>query len=106
MHYAPPLKRSSHKTAMAWIGQELAARGAPEAAQDEAREVARLLAEQPRSRCSYGLVHYDFEPDNVFWDGTRCHVIDFEDGMLHFYAIDLVQALDEIPETYHECVAG
>lgn len=102
MAYHPPVARRTHADVLAWVECTLAECGAPEGVLAEAREVAQLLAEKPRTRQSYGLVHYDFEPDNVFWDGEHYHVIDFEDGMLHFYAVDLVQALDEIPETYHE----
>lgn len=102
MRYVSPLKRRSHRDVLAWASRSLEDQGASAAALAELREVSRLLAEKPRTRENYGLIHYDFEPDNVFWDGTQCHVIDFEDGMLHFYAVDVVQALDEIPETYHE----
>lgn len=102
MRYVPPLKCRSHRDVLAWASRILEEQGASAAALAELREVSRLLAEKPRTRESYGLIHYDFEPDNVFWDGAQCHVIDFEDGMLHFYAVDVVQVLDEIPETYHE----
>ena len=51
------------------------------------------LEQLPVSPAGYGLVHYDFEPDNVFYDGETCHVIDFDDSMEHFYAIDLVQMI-------------
>ncbi len=69
--------------------------------QSECRAVADALRQLPADRQSYGLVHYDFEPDNVFFDGTDCHVIDFDDSMLHFYAIDLVQAMDELAPEHH-----
>jgi Ser/Thr protein kinase RdoA (MazF antagonist) len=58
----------------------------------------------PMSQGNYGLVHYDFEPDNVFYDNVSktCSVIDFDDAMYHWYVMDIVQALDslknEIPE--------
>lgn len=46
----------------------------------------------------FGLVHYDFEPDNVFFDKNTniCSVIDFDDGMYHWYALDIEQALDSL----------
>lgn len=106
MAYHSPVRRRTHADVLAWIARTLERHGAPEAARAEAAEVARLMNALPRTRESYGLVHYDFEPDNVFWDGAGCHVIDFEDGMLHFYAVDLVQALDEIEEEYHAAFLG
>ena len=68
----------------------------------ECAAVAKALSRLPQTPHTYGLVHYDFEPDNVFYDGQRCHAIDFDDSMLHFYAIDLVQALDELDEAHHK----
>ncbi len=48
----------------------------------------------------YGLIHYDFEFDNVFYDAdtNTCSVIDFDDGMYHWYALDVVQVLDCIED--------
>ena len=47
---------------------------------------------------NYGLIHYDFEPDNVFYDenSQRCSVIDFDDAMYHWFMMDIVQALEAI----------
>lgn len=61
-------------------------------------EVRQALGGLPQTRDSFGLVHYDFEPDNVFWDGESqsCAAIDFEDGMYHFFLVDVEQALDEL----------
>lgn len=106
MAYHSPIRRRTHADVLAWMAHTLEKHGAPKTVQAEAAEVARLLAALPRTRESYGLVHYDFEPDNVFWDGTGCRVIDFEDGMLHFFAVDVVQALDELEEEYRAAFLG
>lgn len=60
----------------------------------------RRLAALQKDSMHYGLVHYDFECDNVFYeaDSGSCHVIDFDDGVYHFYALDIEQALDSIDE--------
>ena len=81
---------------MAWIFRML--ESAPVFMQDECRAVDNALSTMPRMTHNFGLVHYDFEPDNVFFDGGKCYAIDFDDSMEHFYAMDLVQALDELPE--------
>lgn len=101
MAYEPPIRRRTHMDVLAWTERTLLACGAPPILARICRNTAQQLAALPRTRNSYGLVHYDFEPDNVFWDGETCHVIDFEDGMLHFYAIDVVQALDELAPAHH-----
>lgn len=100
MAYHPPVKRRDHADVLTWIARTLLDLGAPRSLLAEAEAVARLLDAMPKTPEAYGLVHYDFEPDNVFWDGGACHVIDFEDGMRHFYAVDAVQALDELPEAF------
>lgn len=90
--------RRSWRDALDWAAVELRRCGAPEGLQSVCRDIGQKLTELPTEQDVYGLVHYDFEPDNVFWDETAkcCHVIDFEDGMQHFFCMDLVQALDEL----------
>ena len=106
MAYRPTASCRSRASVTRWIGETLAAHGAPKIAHAKLREVAQLLDQKPRTARNYGMVHYDFEPDNVFWDGGSCHAIDFGDAMLHFYAIDLAQALDETEEEYHAAFLG
>ena len=45
---------------------------------------------------SCGIIHYDFETDNVFWqkDSNRCVPIDFDDVMVHWHLADIAQAMD------------
>lgn len=97
MALAAPPDRPSWQDILTWCAPYLT----EEYLRSECAAVADALAQLLREQHTYGLVHYDFEPDNVFYDGTRCHAIDFDDCMLHFYAIDLLQALDEIEPEYH-----
>ena len=52
----------------------------------------------PMDNHLYGLLHYDFQLDNVFYEkgapGTF-QVIDFDDSIYHWYALDVVIALDD-----------
>ncbi|CAH8245863.1 phosphotransferase [Paenibacillus melissococcoides] len=66
-----------------------------EAALAEAGLLREHFASLPVTKHNFGLVHYDFEYDNVFYDQTThsCHVIDFDDAMYHWYAMDIEQAL-------------
>jgi Ser/Thr protein kinase RdoA (MazF antagonist) len=59
--------------------------------------VRRSLAELPVNREAFGLIHGDFQLDNVFWNGAL-HVIDFDDCAYHWYAADVVLALDDVLE--------
>jgi Ser/Thr protein kinase RdoA (MazF antagonist) len=60
----------------------------------EAEWLQEYLGSIPKSKSNYGLVHYDFEYDNVFYDNETksCNVIDFDDSMYHWYAMDILQA--------------
>lgn len=102
MRYISPITRRSERDVMKWIRMVFETFAVPEEMLAKLNETELLLTEMPRTPGCYGLIHYDFEPDNVFWDGEKCHAIDFEDGMMHFYAVDVVQALDELPREYHE----
>ena len=53
---------------------------------------------------NYGVIHYDFEPDNVFYDADEdvfC-VIDFDDAIRCWYSLDVVRALDALDEVVDE----
>ena len=53
---------------------------------------------------NYGVIHYDFEPDNVFYDADEdvfC-VIDFDDAIRCWYSLDIVRALDALDEVVEE----
>ncbi|WP_268239823.1 phosphotransferase enzyme family protein [Paenibacillus hunanensis] len=67
----------------------------------EARQGLDMLAKQlrslPMNSGNYGLIHYDFQLDNVFYkkEHRSFQVIDFDDAMYHWYACDVVTALDD-----------
>ena len=74
----------------------------------EVRQTASRLRERfaalPTTPEVFGPVHYDFEMDNLFWqpEEERCVPIDFDDLMLHWYALDLIKARESIFETLAE----
>ncbi len=74
----------------------------------EVRQTTRRLRERfaalPTTPEVFGPVHYDFEMDNLFWqpEEVRCVPIDFDDLMLHWYALDLIKARESIFETLAE----
>lgn len=89
-----------HDQALDWAGQTLIACHAPKKILSALYRLRDDLAALPQTKGQYGLVHYDFEPDNVFWDeatGT-CSVIDFADCMRCWYSLDIQQALGELTE--------
>ena len=98
MGYESPVPRRTEQDVLKWTRHVFETHGMPENILASLDETARRLAELSRRPNRYGLIHYDFEPDNVFWDGKICSAIDFEDGMLHFYDMDVAVALEELPE--------
>lgn len=98
--YTPKIRKWTYRDVLLWIGKTLEKYHAPNKMLVELEGVQQALDMLPQTNDSFGLVHYDFEPDNVFWDETRqcCPVIDFEDSMYHFFLLDLEQALDALLE--------
>lgn len=64
---------------------------------EELNRVTSWLQSLPKENDTYGLIHYDFQLDNIFFEENKnCfNVIDFDDAMYHWYAIDIVTALDD-----------
>jgi Ser/Thr protein kinase RdoA (MazF antagonist) len=66
-----------------------------------ANEYARLAAELgalPQGATTYGLIHGDFQPDNLVWIGDRIGILDFADAARHWYAADIAIALADLVE--------
>ncbi|WP_245585967.1 phosphotransferase enzyme family protein [Paenibacillus pinihumi] len=93
-------RRWSHLDVLHWIEDILVGFPNEKAAKTEARLLRDFFATIPATKANYGLIHYDFEYDNVFYDeATRsCHVIDFDDAMYHWYALDIANALDSLQD--------
>ena len=108
MDYQPENRKWSYVDALAWVKKTLAEyqnqypeKGLPlEKMQKEAEAVEQELSKLKQTKETFGLVHYDFEPDNVFYkeEDNSCQVIDFEDGMYHFFLVDIEQVLDSLSE--------
>lgn len=67
----------------------------------ELRRVTTWLQSIPTGNDVYGLIHYDFELDNIFFEENKDHsfnIIDFDDAIYHWYALDIVTALDDFIE--------
>lgn len=90
-----PPDRPNYLELMKWIRNVL--EDAPYPLYRECQEIRDALKEIPCHPFSVGMIHGDFELDNVFWDGEKCHVIDFDDCFVHFYSLDLLIALKELP---------
>lgn len=98
--YVPANRRWSYEDVLLWMSNILSEHQGHESAQRELELLQKYFSKIPKTKNTYGLVHYDFELDNVFYDETAstCSVIDFDDAMYHWYVMDIEQALDSIKE--------
>lgn len=64
----------------------------------ELGRVRQGLDSLEKTKANFGLVHYDFQDDNLFWnqDEEVFYAIDFDDAHYHFYAMDLHYALEDV----------
>lgn len=102
--YRPKVRKWSHSDLLDWTGRVLRQYHAPREILAAAEAMRGELAELSQETGSYGLIHYDFEYDNVFYDrdGDICRVIDFDDGMYHWFAMDVEQALMSLEDGQDE----
>ncbi|MFD5556852.1 phosphotransferase enzyme family protein [Streptomyces sp. NPDC127068] len=54
------------------------------------------LAELPRDPARYGVVHGDFELDNLAWRGDRATAFDFDEAARSWYAADIASAVRDL----------
>ena len=98
--YHPQMRRPNHEDILMGVRENFEKYGASESLKDALDAISAELRRLPVSPETYGLLHYDFEPDNVFWnaESRSCMVIDFDDSVYGWFALDVEQALDELPE--------
>jgi len=64
----------------------------------ELEEVREALQGLPTDGEAYGLIHGDFELDNVAWNGNAVTIMDFDDRAHHSYAADIAFAPHDLFE--------
>ncbi len=103
---APKTKRWTHVDVFKWIEDTFKGLAIEASPMNELNLLREYFSNVPINQKNYGLIHYDFELDNVFYDETTnsCSVIDFDDAMYHWYVMDIVQALDSLKSEIAENV--
>jgi Ser/Thr protein kinase RdoA (MazF antagonist) len=54
------------------------------------------LARLPQEPANFGMIHYDFEQDNLCWDRETLRSLDYDDCGPHWYAADIAHALRDL----------
>lgn len=98
--FVPTNRRWSYEEVLLWMSSILSEFQNQEPAIREIEQLQTYFSKIPKNKDIYGLVHYDFEVDNVFYDEATgiCNVIDFDDAMYHWYVMDIEQTLNSIKE--------
>ncbi|WP_339239617.1 phosphotransferase [Paenibacillus sp. FSL R5-0517] len=93
-------QRWTYTDVLDWMQKILEGFPAEAAALNEVELLQTYFAAWPINKQNFGLIHYDFEPDNVFYDEKKqsCYAIDFDDSMYHWYAMDVERSLDSLRE--------
>ncbi|QGQ96508.1 hypothetical protein EHS13_17260 [Paenibacillus psychroresistens] len=93
-------KRWSYKDVFEWIMDILRDFPQETAALMEVKLLRDYFSTIPQTKANFGMIHYDFEYDNVFYDevAKSCNVIDFDDAMYHWYVMDIEQVLDSLQD--------
>lgn len=67
--------------------------------QAEFDHITSWLSELPVTETNYGLIHGDFELDNLFWQDDTIAMLDFDDCSYYWYVADVAFALRDLFET-------
>ena len=68
----------------------------PSAVCSEFEQVASSLQALPVTRNTYGLIHFDFELDNLYWQNQTIAIGDFDDCSSAWYIMDIAFALRDL----------
>jgi len=65
-------------------------------------EIKNIFQQLPQNKSNFGLIHYDFELDNIFYEeaSKKYSVIDFGDSIYHWYIMDIEKSLSNLKEEY------
>lgn len=96
--------RKSHSDLLNEVRERLERYQAPKMLLDAHAAVANELSGLEINKENYGLIHYDFEPDNVLWDpdSAQFGVIDLDDAIRCWYALDVARAIDAMDDVVDE----
>ena len=97
-------ERRDYRELMEEIGERFGRYRAPDCVLRLYDETARALEALNRDETVFGLIHYDFEPDNVLYDERTdtFGIIDFDDAIRCWYALDLARAIDAMDDVVDE----
>lgn len=67
--------------------------------QQELEAIETWMLHLPKTEENYGVIHFDFELDNLIWTEGQFEIIDFEHCSYYWYTADIAFALRDLFET-------
>ncbi|MFN8493320.1 MAG: phosphotransferase [Caldilineaceae bacterium] len=92
-HYTQP-GRPTWQDQLAFIAETLPAEET--AARQTLARLQQQLGELTINAQNFGLIHFDFELDNLLWDGEQAGIIDFDDCAWYWLVADFALALGDL----------
>lgn len=86
--------RPTWKDHLAMISEYLPA--TEQMAQSALNELQEQLTRLSISESNYGLIHFDFELDNLVWNGDKVGIVDFDDSACYWFVADIAFALRDL----------
>lgn len=65
-------------------------------AQSASSELQEQLTQLSMGESNYGLIHFDFELDNIVWNGDEVGILDFDDSAYYWFVADIAFALRDL----------
>jgi Ser/Thr protein kinase RdoA (MazF antagonist) len=79
---------------VAWLAESIPA--SEQAAKGTLDKLRAHMDSLPVSTHNFGLIHYDFELDNLLWTEYGLAMIDFDDSAWYWFAADIAYALRDL----------
>ncbi len=64
----------------------------------EIEHIRRWMKGLDKDKNNYGMIHYDFELDNIIWNNKTPYIIDFDDSIYSWYVADIAYALRDLTD--------
>lgn len=90
------IKRNSWRDHLDFIEDSLPEDETP--AKRELKEVKQWIDSLEMTDDNYGLIHFDFELDNLRWENNVISILDFDDCSYYWYVADIAFALRDLFE--------
>lgn len=91
-----PIIRPSHEDIFEMFAEKFP--GEDTAEVEAIKDIRCFLKSLEKNKNSYGIIHYDFELDNIIWNDEALSIIDFDDSLYSWFIADIAHALRDLTD--------